>query len=502
MLKILRADKDAYITDKIVSGNRKTNASTGGAGTIDLFKIYGASFSGSVPNVEKSRGLIHFDLADLKSLVSSGKIDPNDSSFWCKLNLRDVYGGQPTPTNFTVSVFPLSASFDEGVGRDVSYYSDYDTCNWLTASLGTTWYVSGCGLPCAAQSSPGDYITSSVSIANTETKQVFTRGDEDLLVDVTSIVSATLSGELPDSGFRISFENSLEVNNKTYFVKRFSARTAYNEAKRPRLIVGFDDSITDDTQNLTFDTACQLTLYNYAGGSLTNIVSGSSLSQISGSNCLLLKMRTEISGGFHELVFSGSQFTYGSKPVTGVYRSTVTLPSNDNVIKSKLLQSGSVNFTPIWSSIDSTVGYVTGSTVTAKPPLRVAKRNLSNYVVTAYNLGNAYKNNEEVLVRINVFDYTSPDIKLTKIPLNLSGIVVKNVYYQIRDAVSGEVVVPFDELKNSTKVSSDSEGMFFIMHTSSLNAGRSYTIDVLISQDGNKIRYDGISPAFRIETGS
>lgn len=498
MLKILKADKDAYITDKVVGGVRKTNANTGGAGSLDLFKLYGATFSGSSPNTEKTRILVHFDLDDIRELVSSGKLDPNDSSFWCKLYLRDVYGGQPSPTNFTVSVFPLSASFDEGVGRDVSYYADYDTCNWLTASLGTKWYVTGCGLACAAQSTPGDYITSSLSLANTETKQIFTRGDEDLVVDVTAVVSATLSGELPDSGFRISFENVLENNSSTYFVKRFGGRTAHNETKRPQLSVGFDDSITDDTQNLTFDTACKLTLYNSTGGNLTNILSGSSLASITGSNCLILKLMTEISGGYYSLTFPGSQFTYGMNPVSGIYQSTVTIPSSDVTIKTKLSQSGSVNFIPVWSSNDLSVGYVTGSVLTVHPPSRVGHNSPKNFVVTTYNLRNEYKNDEEILIRLNIFDQTNPHIKLTRVPVNLSGIVIKNVYYQIRDSVTGEILIPFDDVKNSTKVSSDSEGMFFKLYTSSLRIGRTYTIDVLISQNGTKTIHRSVSADFRV----
>ena len=126
MLKILKSDKDTYITNKVIKGKRQLNANVGLAGTLDLFKLYGASLSGSFKNTELSRILIHFDLDPLRSLISSGKIDINDPSFWCKLHLKDVYGSQPTPTNFQVSVFPLSASFDEGIGRNVTYYSDYD----------------------------------------------------------------------------------------------------------------------------------------------------------------------------------------------------------------------------------------------------------------------------------------------------------------------------------------------------------------------------------------
>lgn len=498
MLKIVKADKDTYITNKVVKGVRKYNSNVGAAGTLDLFKLYGASFSGSVPNTELSRLLVHFDLTDIRTLVSEGKLDINDPSFFCKLRLSDVYGGQTTPANFSVSVFPLSSSFDEGIGKDVSYYSDYDISNWLTSSLTSKWHVSGCGLACYS-STTGDYITSSVSLASTEKSQTFVTGDEDLLIDVTSIVSATLSNELPESGFRISFSKTLEDNNKTYFVKRFASRNAYDESKRPQLRIGFDDSITDDTQNLVFDSACNLSLYNSSGGSLTNLVSGSSLISITGSNCLKLKLMTEVSGGYYTLVFSGSQFAYGSNPVTGTYQSTVTIPSTDSTISSKISLSGSVDFIPVWASNDLSVAYVTGSLITARLQSRSSYNLPKNYVVTVFNLKESYTNDEEALIRVNIFDNSSPLIKVVKVPVDLPGIVVKNAYYQIKDVTTNEIIIPFDDLKNSTKLSSDSEGMYFKMDTSSLIVGRTYSIEIMINQNGIKNNYQNVSSTFNIE---
>jgi len=498
MLKIIKADKDTYITNKVIKGVRKFNSNVGAAGTLDLFKLYGASMSGSVPNSELSRILVHFDLTSLRDLYESGKLNISDPSFFCKIHLSDVYGGQPTPVNFQVSVFPLSASFDEGIGKDVSYYADYDICNWLTSSLSSKWFVSGCGLACGPAGT-GDYITSSVSLTNTEVTQTFVAGDEDLVVDVTQIVSATLKNELPESGFRISFSKTLEDDEKTYFVKRFASRNAYDESRRPQLRIGFDDSISDDTQNLTFDTVCKLSLYNTAGGNLTNLTSGSALTPITGSNSLKLKLITEISGGYYDLVFSGSQFSYGSNYVTGTYQSSVIIPSTDATIAAKILQSGSVSFIPVWSSNDLTVSYVSGSSVTFSQQTRSSHNTPKVYTVTTYNMKTSYSDDEEVTVRVNIFDDTSPLIKLVKVPVNLAGIVLKNVHYQIKDDTTGKVVIPYDDVKNSTKLSSDSEGMYFKFDTSSLVSGRTYNIDIMITQNGIKTKFENVSTNFRID---
>lgn len=498
MIKIVKADKDAYITNKVISGERKINSNTGGSGTLDLFKLYGATFSGSSPNTELSRILIHFDISEVKTLVNQGKIDFSDSSFWCKMYLKDVYGGQTTPSNFDVSVFPLSASFSEGVGKDITYFSDYDRCNWSSSSIESMWYTPGCDLD-VNSNSLGDYITSSLSLASTEARQTFIDGSEDLVVDITAVMSATLAGELPDSGFRISFKKSIEDNEQTYFVKRFASRSAYSESKRPKLVFGFDDSISDDTQNLTFDTDCKINLYNYSAGSLTNITSGSSFVPVVGNNCLLLRLLTEISGGNYVAQVSGSQFTQGIHPVTGVYTATVNLSSNAPDIKAKLLQSGSIEFTPVWSSIDKSVGYVTGSKVYFQKQDRKSARDIKKFIVTITDIKDTYFGDEEEYVRVNIFDESNPKIKLSRLPIESPRSVIRDVFYQIRDAISDEIVVPFDEADRSTKISSDSLGMFFKLDTSNLSQGRTYKIDVMISHSGTKSVFRDVSSVFKIE---
>ena len=55
-------------------------------------------------------------------------LDIASPTFKCYLKLHDVYGGQTTPSNFKLAVFPLSKSFDEGIGRDIIRFSDLRFC--------------------------------------------------------------------------------------------------------------------------------------------------------------------------------------------------------------------------------------------------------------------------------------------------------------------------------------------------------------------------------------
>lgn len=503
MFRTLKADKDAYITNKYVAGAPALSGNVGIAGSLDLFKLYGitqvSSGSEVIPKTELTRLLIHFDLNPLRELVSAGKVDISHSSFKCQLNMKDVYGGQTTPSNFDVDVFPLSASFEEGLGKDVVYYSDKDVCNFISASSNVAWSSEGCSKACFSTGS-GDYITSSITIPDTKVTQAFLTGEEDLLVDVTSIISATLKNDLPDSGFRISYSDSIEDDLQSYFVKRFASRHAYDESKRPRLIVKFDDSIQDDTSNLYLDSPVDsnVFLYNYVHGQLTNLISSSQ--PVVGSDCVLLELQTEVSGvGTYSLYFTGSQHSFGSNPATGIYSASINLPLSDQNLKLNVDQSGSVQFTPIWSSIDKTVSYVTGSTIKAYPPKRFTQRlGPQRYTVSVVGISHEYSPDEDVTMRVNIFDKNSPMIIAKRLPFELPGVVLRNVYYGIRDASTNEYIIPFDTVDNSTRVSSDSGGMYISFNTSALDVSKSYAVDIMMLVDGTQQKYLNASPTFKI----
>lgn len=500
MYRILHADKDSYITNKIVNSTPVVSSNVGRAASLDLFKLYGVTKTNNVPNLEISRLLVHFDLSDLKSEINAGNIDINDQSFWCKISLKDVYGGQTTPSNFTVNIHPLSSSFSEGLGKDVVYFTDLDSCNWISSSFEVPWSISGCS-SATTSSTPGDYITGSVLVPSTLVTQYFKEGTEDLFVDVTQIISATIAGDIPDEGFRLSFSDNIEQDHGSYFVKRFGSRHAYNPEKRPSLVFGFDDSVSDDSQYLTFDTTNKVNLYNYVQGDLKNIQSSSV--DLTGSNCLTYVLSTEYpapSGSYlYSLAFSGSQLTKGSNSLTGTYQSTFQVSSTDPVISAKIAQSGSVNFYSYWLSGDQTVVFSTGSIVTISPPSRTSQTNKNLlYKVNTIGTKDSYSNDEIPTFRVNIWDYNNPLVKLARLPVELPGMVLKNVFYSIRDAVTNESVIPFDDIKNSTKVSSDSSGMFFRLHTSSLISGRTYSVDIMISINGNKIIFPSSSANFRI----
>ena len=76
------------------------------------------------------------------------------------------------------------------------------------------------------------------------------------------------------------------------------------------------------------------------------------------------------------------------------------------------------------------------------------------------------------------------------------------MYYRVVDIQTGKVVIPFDAINKSTKLSSDSEGMFFIMYMKSLTPGRTYKFEFLIKDFDSDFFIDDASGKFIIDNRS
>lgn len=286
MYKILTASADTYITNKTISTTvRAVDANMGLASSIDIFKLYDENkFSGhpktysdagitllnSVDNLnitsipmELSRGLVKFDLSGLADDIQL------EDGFEATLKMYDVYGGQTTPSNFSLLAVPSLFAFDEGAGRDVESFDDLDVCNFLTASysndveiLWGTHVEVGNNLCFNINSKADikeDYILDAATI-DLKVTQEFETGQEDLSVNVTPAITAMLAGSITNNGFRISFIQAEEQDNKTRFVKRFVSRHSNDKNKTPRLIIKYTDAITE-TANVDY-TNYQATILN------------------------------------------------------------------------------------------------------------------------------------------------------------------------------------------------------------------------------------------------
>jgi len=498
MIIVCSASADTYITDKIINEQtRVRDANVGRASTLDLFKLYDETKSGSLgKQTELSRALINFDLTPITALTGS-ILDLNSSNFKATLELKDIMTGHAVPRNFTLSVFPLSQSFNEGVGRDTGKFNDVDVSNFITASYTTQnnlWYVSGANRGGLLDSDDIDYIASGNLIdgngtVSFEKTQTFTEGTEDLEIDITTLVSATVASQFPDKGFRLSFTGSEETDTKSRFVKRFASRHVSNPLLRPRIVVRFDDSIQDHHANFYFDASGSLFLNSYNRSALANLVSGSSLTEIKGNNCFVLNLNK----GLFNFYVTGSQHTQGTDGhiVSGVYSASFALASTNTSsyattrnISQLVAEKGEVTFTTFWKSIDGKVAYHTGSVV-----IKRAQRSAGEFIsreplITLTNATRAYHKNDTVRFRIFGRDLIAENNQPVKTPYKLKSVIYDKVYYQVVDRVTGKIMLSYDDVNDSTRVSTDADGMFFDFKMQALMTGRSYAFDFYIVDRG------------------
>lgn len=494
MYRLLPIIKDSYITDKIIAGSGSITSNVGQAGTLDLFKLWTQTVSGTTPVVEKSRILIHPDISTLQTLTGT-VLDFTHSSFKCYLSMIDVYGGQTTPSNFVLSLVPLSRSWDEGRGSDVVAFRDLDAVNWVTASVTngtpTAWAITG------ANGAGTDYLT------GYEIRQTFARGDENLFMDVTTLVSATLVGLVPDSGWRLSYTGSLEADENSYFVKRFGSRHTQNNVLHPRLVVKFDDYQQDDGNQAWFGQNNTIRTYNSIRDQYTNFVSGAT--QITGSNSLKLLLvasksvnittsswqqnfsasitYTTQSISYYSQSYSASLSSIGNVPLTGYYQALVNLtPGSTASLSSWLGSDKSAVFQSYWTSLDGTVLYSSGAYLTFRvPESREAIGSERNFVVNVTNLKSEYVQGQ--IVRFKVFiQERNTELPAFHIPQPSRSLILNTMSWRLVNAFSKTIVIPFDS--TYTRLSSDGVSMWFDLWTSDLDLDLVYELEFQINEHG------------------
>ena len=516
MFRILSASQDCYITNKIIDNSfRATDANVGQAATLDLFKLYDESkVTGETNPIELSRLLVKFNLDPLRQLTGS-ILDISSNTFKCNLKMFDVAGGQTLPSNFKVIVFPLSHSFDEGVGRDVVRYQDIDVANFITSSTTTTdedstatgWFAEGANQQGLLGSDDIDVISSGnlyddEGVSFLYAEQTFSIGDENLNVDVTRVISATLANQIPDCGFRISFSGSQETDAKTRFVKRFASRDSNNTRIRPRLEIKYRDDIQDHHEAFYFNSSGSLFLNHFSRGTAANILSGSSLIGLSGTNCMSLMIKT----GSFEKEISGSQHLYGASLfASGVYSSSFAIDSFDTTavtgsvtLADFVRDSGSITFDIFWRSNDKSYTFHTGSLKIKSPNITGFNNTPPRLITSIQNIRSSYLSNKKIRIRFVAFD-DEEKVPASKLPFVRPSLIFTNCYYRIRDEYSNDVIIPFDTSDKSTLMSTDSDGMYFDLYTNDISPGRVYSVDVLIKDLGADQVYEKVGGTFRIE---
>lgn len=498
---IFTASADNYITNKIISTTLSaSDANVGQASTLDLFKLYdettftGFTGSYSAPT-EISRLLVKFNIDTISSSIAP---HAELNGFKAYLSLKDINGSQIAPSKFNVAVYPLSKSWDEGRGSDIYSFNDLDQSNWMTASHTTSgyemWHSGGASSLGYLGSDDIDVIGSG-SIAGSQVDfsgtQYFTEGHEDLIIDVTTAVSATMAGFMEDHGFLIAFSGSEETDGKSRFVKRFASRHARNEYLRPSLVIRYKDDINDQRKSMFFNTSGSIFIENNVRGEGSYFISGSNEVELNSADSLVAIIH---SASFAVTASAGVYHPAG-KVLPGIYTasfaidrfSNTTLASGDSLYD-HVATSGSLVMYERWMDENEAYTYYTGS-FTIKAPESTSSESRPSYVVKIKNLSHSYKKNEIHKLELHVRD-ENKIYKPVRTSLGLQSLKFEESYYRVKDIRTGDILVPFVKENNGTRISTDHSGMHFNLSTINWPKGRSYTVDVLVVENGKDKIYE------------
>lgn len=343
MYYFVTASKDATIYLQQPTQN------TGLDEVLDVSKTY----YGNLKDV--SRALIKFDTNELSQSISNGDITVSSA----ELLLKEIESFE-IPLDYTIYAYAVTQSWDMGIGTRFDEIST-DGVSWNSITTGVSWLSQEEYSPETTGSfngKGGTWFTGSYS------SQSFSYQTSDIEMDIKVTLDEWLSGSIPNEGFILKYDISLENDTNDYGQLKFFSKET-NTIYQPKIRIGWDDS--------TFST-----------GSLTE------------------------------------------------------LTADDIHVTFKKLKTR----------------YKLGS----KPEIRVVGR--EKYPLKTYT---------------NQYSYT--DVKY----------LPSSTYYQVKDAVTEEVIVPFS---NYSKVSCDADGNYFKLNLTNWEYNRDYYIEIKIDRNG-EIEYFG-----------
>jgi len=454
------ANKDTTITNAFRNNliERAEDANIGAADSLEIFSVYNR-LSNATLEPEKSRILIQFPIENIISDRAISKV-PQSGSMKFFLRMFNVKHPYTLPKNYKVHISNVTKSWDEGYGLDMENYTDLGWKSTVDNGNGATWQYAQSG---SLWQTPGSYTNSEYNL-----EYNFDTGIEDIDLDVTDLVEEWISGTLPNNGFLIKLSGSFEDGTlkRSFYTKKFSARSSEFFFRRPALEARWEAINTDDRGNFyaksdalsdSDNTMC-IYFYNKVNGRLKNIV-GNPTVEIS---LFTNEARTnEITPDFVQV----------TNPSAGVYKAEIIVDTTASVLYDQWFSTAGNYF---YSSID--VLQRTNSDTNS----------LDEYVVNIINNKGSYTNSE--VMRFNIFARQTdwqPTI-YTKAYNTIENTCLQDLYYKIFRLSDNYVVVDYSTGSLAyTKTSYDSTGNYFDLDMSLLEEQYTYGIKLA--------RYDGIN---------
>ena len=469
------ADADNTITNafKESLATRGTGSNMGQADILEVFSIYAQESSTST---ELARILLKFPVNDIQTDINNNIIPDTGVTYHLKMfNARHPW---TLPKNYKLDILAVSSSWEEGNGLDMEGYTDETYggigSNWVNARSGSTWTSQG-----------GDYHASPYF------SQTFDIGDEDLEVNVTTLVTQWLAGSKQNYGFGIKLSSSYEASSSSnppgaktsYYTKKFFARSSEYFFDRPVLEARWDSSRKDNRGNFYFSSSLApatenlntLYMYNYIRGKLRDIA---------GSSTAIPVLNLYYSSGsvpegtalyFRNSSNNAVNYLSASREDTGVYKATFSVTG------------GAVNTTypylvDVWTMSGSELH--TGSAIAPNDHSFSNYNPNTKYVVNVKNLKPKYTRGQTERFRLYVREKNwSPNI-YTVAKATAENTLIESASYQITRAQDKKIVIPYGTGSTAEPMLSyDSDGNYFDLDMDLLEAGYTYELKLSFYED-------------------
>jgi len=355
---------------------------------------------------------------------------------------------------------------------DVTY--DDIGSNWVRRAGATSWTTAG-----------GDYHASPFYAVS------FDKGDEDLEVNVTTLVDQWIAGTKDNHGFGVHLSASYEASSSTnpegakfsYYTKKFFGRSSEFYFSRPVLEARWDSTRRDNRANFYLSSSLapaaenlnSLYMYNYIRGNLRDIAGDSNARPVLNLYYSSGSVPEGTARYFRNSSNTAVNFLSASRESKGVYKATFSATAS-------AVTSTYPYLVDVWTMSGSELH--TRSVIVPKEHSFSNYNPNSKYVMKVKNLKPKYTRGQTERFRLYVRQKNwSPNIYTTakSEPENL---LIESASYQITRASDKKIVIPYGTgSTGETILSYDSDGNYFDLDMDLLEEGYTYELKLSFYED-------------------
>lgn len=469
-----------------------------------------------------TRILIKFKNEEIKSVLTN--IIGRNTEFKTSLNLFQIQNENLIQI-LNLDVFAVSQSWDEGTGRYSNLPTSSNGSSWIyrnNTTLGAKWPTGSAPVPTTFGSSSILLMSGSDALPTGSAHQLTINGVDFIPVISSSLFNDSLSEKYVEISSSITLfgANMVEAINATQSLTLVSASYKTDAAYSLLILSG---SNTGSSYNITVTTssidgqnqspfrpATGSNGFSLQGG--TDVANSGQIFAAGTTGSISSSLLTAGGGSW----YTGSEFRSTQQFITADNLDTnfdvtaIVKKHSASLLDSSIYPTGIDNNgflikhpDSVEAATSSSYGlmqYFSVDTNTIFPPKLTFKWDDSIHEyhssaktegelnVSLYRNKKEYNQNEVSIFRVNVRDKYPTRTFVTSSNYLNPGYFTTASYYSIRDASKEEIVIPFDD--NYTKMSADSEGMYFKIYMKGLQPERYYRILFKhVNDDGTHI-YD------------